>query len=348
MDSITQFALGAVMGEAALGKKIGNKAILWGGLAGTIPDLDVLFFPFMDQVAQLSFHRGITHALIFSFIMAPMLGWLFARWYKGDASNTTFKDWFLLWFLGFFTHTLIDAFTVYGTQLLLPFTDTQVGFNNIFIADPLYTIPLLLSILICLFIKRHKPSRRFWNYMGIGISTAYILFTFFAKHQSNKVFEAALQQKNIPYTRFMTGPTPLNSIMWYSVAEVEDGYYMGLYSLLDKNKEVDFYYFERQDSLIADIKHEHAVERVLWFSNGYYIARKVNGKLTMYVLKFGKVLFYQPTEDFIFSFTFNRKENGELTFKEEHERPNMDMAAAFKMFWQRIKGDESMMLEENW
>ena len=42
MDSITQIVLGAACGEIALGNKIGNKAILFGAIGGTIPDLDVL------------------------------------------------------------------------------------------------------------------------------------------------------------------------------------------------------------------------------------------------------------------------------------------------------------------
>ncbi|MFT6210598.1 MAG: inner membrane protein, partial [Bacteroidia bacterium] len=33
MDSLTQIVLGAAVAEAALGKKIGNKALLWGGIA---------------------------------------------------------------------------------------------------------------------------------------------------------------------------------------------------------------------------------------------------------------------------------------------------------------------------
>ena len=41
MDSVTQFMLGAAVGEAVLGRKIGRKALLYGGLAGTLPDLDV-------------------------------------------------------------------------------------------------------------------------------------------------------------------------------------------------------------------------------------------------------------------------------------------------------------------
>ena len=50
MDSVTQIVLGAAVGEAVLGKKIGNKAVICGGIAGTIPDLDILFSPFMSEV----------------------------------------------------------------------------------------------------------------------------------------------------------------------------------------------------------------------------------------------------------------------------------------------------------
>lgn len=79
MDSITQAALGAAVGEAVLGKKLGNRALLWGVFFGTLPDLDILFSPFLDQVRQLSFHRGASHSLLImicaSFALArPWLG----------------------------------------------------------------------------------------------------------------------------------------------------------------------------------------------------------------------------------------------------------------------------------
>jgi uncharacterized membrane protein len=46
MDSITQATLGAAVGQAVLGKKIGNKAAILGAIGGTIPDLDVVQVPF--------------------------------------------------------------------------------------------------------------------------------------------------------------------------------------------------------------------------------------------------------------------------------------------------------------
>ena len=52
MDSVTQITLGAAVGEAVLGRKIGGRAMLWGAIAGTLPDLDV-FVPLGDVVKDL-------------------------------------------------------------------------------------------------------------------------------------------------------------------------------------------------------------------------------------------------------------------------------------------------------
>ncbi|MBL7985752.1 MAG: metal-dependent hydrolase, partial [Flavobacteriales bacterium] len=73
MDSLTQIVLGAAAGEVVLGRKIGNKAILWGAIAGTIPDLDVLARSLYDPLRANELHRGITHSLFFSMVMAPIL-----------------------------------------------------------------------------------------------------------------------------------------------------------------------------------------------------------------------------------------------------------------------------------
>ena len=65
MDSLTQIVLGASVGEATLGKKIGNKALLWGAIAGTIPDLDVFIGHYVDSVTKNEIHRGFSHSILF-------------------------------------------------------------------------------------------------------------------------------------------------------------------------------------------------------------------------------------------------------------------------------------------
>ncbi|MDX1911705.1 MAG: metal-dependent hydrolase [Saprospiraceae bacterium] len=82
MDSLTQIVLGAACGEVVAGKKIGNRAMLWGAVGGTIPDLDVFAGLFTDEITSTSFHRGFMH----SFLFAALAPWILARltqWFYG-------------------------------------------------------------------------------------------------------------------------------------------------------------------------------------------------------------------------------------------------------------------------
>ena len=73
MDSVTQFTLGAAVGAALLGKRMGPRSgIIIGGLLGTLPDLDV-FIPAADPVASFIGHRGPTHSLIVHTLVTPFI-----------------------------------------------------------------------------------------------------------------------------------------------------------------------------------------------------------------------------------------------------------------------------------
>ena len=132
MDSLTQIVLGAAVGEAVLGKKVGNKAMLYGAIAGTIPDLDVLASNFTDTVSALEIHRGFTHSIVFSIVFAPVFGWLVSK----IESFKSFKSWSWLFFWAFITHPLLDAHTTWGPQLFWPF-DLRLAYKNILVVDPI-------------------------------------------------------------------------------------------------------------------------------------------------------------------------------------------------------------------
>ena len=156
MDSLTQIVLGAAVGEAVLGKKVGNKAMLWGALAGTIPDLDVLARYFVDTVTAIEWHRGFSHSILFSIVFAPIFGWLV--WQIHKKQNASWREWSWLFFWGLFTHPILDAFTTWGTQLFWPFK-IRLAFQSIFVIDPLYTIPFLIFVVLAAFQKRTSPKR---------------------------------------------------------------------------------------------------------------------------------------------------------------------------------------------
>jgi inner membrane protein len=239
MDSITQIVLGAACGEIALGKKIGNKAILFGAIGGTIPDLDVLIgsLYYSNEIDSLAFHRGFMHSIIFAILGAFLFGFISSKAYDYGPlrkGTTNLKDWIWLFFLSIFTHPILDSFTPYGTQLFLPFSDYRVAFNNIAVADPLYTLPFLLCIIIAMFFNRKNPTRRRWTKAGLYLSSAYMIFTIGNKLHVNHIFKKSFQKANINYSKFSAQPTILNNILWYAVAETDTDYKVTFYSIFDK------------------------------------------------------------------------------------------------------------------
>ncbi|MBA6155993.1 metal-dependent hydrolase [Tenacibaculum sp. S7007] len=273
MDSLTQIVLGAACGEIALGKKIGNRALLFGAIGGTIPDLDVFIGSWLygNEIDAMAFHRGFMHSIVFA-ILAPFLfGWITHKLYNtGKRIRTTnLKDWIWLYFLSIFTHPLLDSFTPYGTQLFLPFSDYRVAFNNISVVDPLYTLPFLVCLIIAMFYNRKKARRKWWTHAGILVSSAYMIFTIGNKIHVDSVFKESFDKADVSYNRFSTQPTILNNILWYGIAETDDDYKVGFYSLLDSKVEVDTILSIPKNRKLLDVNHAD-IKTLTWFSNGYY------------------------------------------------------------------------------
>lgn len=64
MDSLSQLVLGAACGVAVMGRRTAVwKAALWSGIAGTLPDLDVIY-DFGDVVSNMTYHRSASHSQI--------------------------------------------------------------------------------------------------------------------------------------------------------------------------------------------------------------------------------------------------------------------------------------------
>ncbi|MFD2568710.1 metal-dependent hydrolase [Pseudotenacibaculum haliotis] len=279
MDSLTQIVLGAACGEVALGKKIGNKAMLFGAIGGTIPDLDVLLgnLFYGNEIDQLAFHRGFMHSVVFACIASLVLGFILYELYNsGRRKDTTnLKDWIWLFFLSIFTHPILDSFTPYGTQLFLPFTDYRVAFNNISVADPFYTIPFLLTLIVAMFFKRSNPKRFKWTKAGIYISSTYLLFTIGNKLYMDSVFKKSFEKAEINYTRFSAQPTILNNFLWYSVAETNDRYYATFYSMFDKGDLATYMIPIPKNHDLLDMSHQD-LEVLKWFSKDYFTLQKID------------------------------------------------------------------------
>jgi len=287
MDSLTQIVLGAAVGEAVAGRKMGAKAALWGAVAGTVPDLDVFLRNFYHPFDAALVHRGFSHSLLFALLAAPVFGWLFFKLYK---QRYTLRSWTLLWGLAIVTHPILDMFTNYGTQFLWPF-DFRITFNTVFVIDPLYTVPFMACLLIALFIKRDNPKRSKWNNAGIIWSTGYLLWGVVVKLVMLGNTQGYFEQSKLKTHDPMVTPMPLTSFYWLMVTQDDTNFYVGYKSLFASFKSSDIEVIPKNHAILDALqwKGKDRTQQLKYITNGYYAVRQSNDTVYCYDLRFGTV-----------------------------------------------------------
>ena len=331
MDSLTQIVLGAAVGEAVLGKKIGNKAMALGALAGTIPDFDVAAGYFTDTVTALEIHRGFTHSIVFAVGVGFLFAWLLALWDK----RASLKEWWWFWFLTFVTHPLLDAHTTWGTQLFWPF-DLRLAYKNIFVIDPLYTLPFLFFLILAMFQKRGSAKRRKFNNLGLIVSSSYMVLTIILKGITFQTFQKALVDQEIDYISMQTKPSPFNTIMWTANIETEDSFLIGNYSFFD-TQPIQFHLHPKNHEALGSLKEEDKIQRLIKVAEGWYTITERDGQMLFNDLRFGLMSVDPNTDKYAFSYILE-KENDELKIIEE-PKDRSDAKKLLADLWQRIGGN---------
>lgn len=276
MDSVTQAALGATIGGAVLGKRLGRKAILIGAVLGTLPDLDVAL-DYGDAVANVTEHRGFSHSLFVLTGLATLLALLSARF--APAKDISLPHWWCFFALILITHPLLDALTTYGTQLLWPLDLVPAAWPIIFIIDPLYTLPLLLTLGIALFSQRVRKACT-W---GLTITSVYLMMATGAKLLVEQRLAPALAEQGLEEAPLLLQPTPFNIVLWRATVIDGDRYYESLISVFDGDRQ------PRLEPLVRNTELEEFAlasphgERLTWFAGSFlrYETRLVDGKETL-------------------------------------------------------------------
>ncbi len=330
MDSVTQFLLGAAVGEAVLGRRIGRRALLWGGLAGTLPDLDV-FVHLGDAVKDYTYHRSASHSLFVLAAVTPPMAWLAG---KAHAQfRVHWLHWALMFYLVFVTHVLLDSLTAYGTQILWPFNTTPISWSTIFIIDPLYTLPLLVGVIGAFVMRRETGVGHRINGVGLMLSTLYLGWTLAAKVVVDNQVQQALRRQAVEYRAVFTVPTPFNSLLWRAVIMDKDGYYETFYSVFDNPGPLRLYHHPSREQLLADMGSHWPVQRLKWFSKGFYKVDLQDGDIVISDLRMG----LEP--NYVFSFKVGEQVNPRvLPTRPERlaAKRNFQLLGAL---WQRIWDD---------
>ena len=247
-----------------------------------------------------------------------------------------FKEATLFSFLILQTHSLLDLFTTWGTQLFWPL-ETRFSLQSIFVIDPMYTLPFLVFLILSMKKKKDDPKRLFWNRTGLIVSTSYLFFTLVVQSIVLQKFEKQLEQDKINYQEIAVKPSPFNIILWTTTSKVDHGYYIGDYSFFD-TKPIQFQFIPTNKELISNIEDAAVIKQLKRISEGWYCITQKDNQLLFNDLRFG--VMNTDANDFQFSFSYKiSKENRAI---KAVELPNKNRKEAKKLLvklWARIQGN---------
>ena len=287
MDSLTQILLGGAVAAAVAPPDHRRAALLAGAGLGTLPDLDSLPIWLLtdDPVALMTLHRGASHSLF----VLPLVGWLLWWWFRrrGGRVAQAPRRWFWAIQLALLTHPLLDAFTVYGTQLLWPLPAPPVMWSSLFIIDPLYTVWLLAGC-VAAFAWTARPVAQRALVAGLVLSTAYVGWSLAAKSMVEREADRALAALGLADAPRLSVPAPFNTLLWRVVAMTPDGYVEGFRSVVADEGPMRFQEYPSDVAALADASHLPVVARLGWFTHGFLGARQEEGELVLTDLRMGQ------------------------------------------------------------
>ncbi|MFC3814874.1 metal-dependent hydrolase [Lysobacter sp. GCM10012299] len=301
MDSLTQIVLGAAVAAAIAPPGHRRAALLAGAALGALPDLDVLPVNLLtsDPVERMTWHRSLSHSLL----VLPFVAWAIWAWFRGRGGRVAQAPtrWFWALALALVTHPLLDAFTVYGTQLLWPLPFRPVMWSSVFIIDPLYTIWLLLACVIAWF-WRERPIVQPALVAGLALSTLYLGASLVAKQMVEREAERALAAHHLENAPRFSVPMPFNILLWRVVAMTPEGFVEGERSLVADSGPMRLREYPSDVQALAQVFDYPSVQRLNWFNRGFMKAEERDGQLVLSDLRMGA----EP--DYSFRFAVARRE----------------------------------------
>lgn len=331
MDSLTQVLLGASVAAVAAPAAHRRAALLAGAALGTLPDLDGLPIALMtaDPVLRMTLHRGLTHSLLVLPLIAAAIWWLFRRFGHGRVAASPTR-WFWAIQLALVTHPLLDAFTVYGTQLWWPFQPPPAMWSSLFIIDPLYSVWLLLGVVVAAWLGPRAAGRHALA-AGLALSTLYIGWSLVAKGMVEREADRALVAMGLGDAPRLSVPMPATTVLWRVVAMTDGGYVEGFRSLVADRGPMHFTAYTSDVAALRANAGVPAVQRLAWFNHGFMGAAVVDGQLQLSDLRMGS----EP--DYFFRFAVARRDGAQWSAIAVESPPMArDLSATWQATWARI------------
>jgi len=336
MDSITHIALGACIGEAFFEKGFGKKAMIWGALAQSIPDIDFLAAFWLNPSANLLAHRGITHSLLFAAVMIPAFAFTADRIHRPH--DISFRKWLLFFATEILVHLFLDGYNNYGVGWFEPFSHMRFSFNAIYVADAFFSLWPAIACIALMVLNPFHARRSFWWRFGIYLPILYLVFCTYHKFKIDREAREIFALQHIPHERYFTTPAPLQNWLWYVVAGNDSGYYVGFRSVFDSKKEIRFRYFPRNDSILRPLMYREDVRHLITFSQKFYTVEKWSDTLVFNDLRFGQIIGWDdPKARFVFHY-YLEPQTHDPAFMQKGRIEGWNRQVLRK-YWKRVLGN---------
>ena len=285
MDSITHLFVGGAIAAALAPASQRRAALLAGAALNSLPDIDVL--PLMlsdDPVIRMVWHRGMTHSLL----LLPFVAWALWAWFRGRGGRVSSapRRWFWIFQCALLSHPLLDAFTVYGTQLFWPLPVPPAMWSSLFIIDPIFSLCLIVPCVIAWF-ARARPLAQRSLVAGLVLSVAYLGLSQVAKWQVERVAERSLAMRGLQDAPRFSVPMPFNILLWRVVAMTPGGFVEGERSLVADHGAMVFREYASDTRALRDVRDYAAVRRLTWFNHGFVKVKNHHGVLVLSDLRMG-------------------------------------------------------------
>ncbi len=332
MDSLSQIVLGGAVAAAIAPAGHRRAALLAGAALGTLPDLDSLPIVLLsdDPVTLMTVHRSFSHSLFVLPLVGWLLWWLFKRYGHGRVAASSVR-WFWAIQLALVTHPLLDAFTVYGTQLWWPLAPPPTMWSSVFIIDPLYTVWLLIGCAVAWFARERRLAQRALVF-GLVLSSGYLGWSLLAKTMVDREAERTLASMGLADAPYFSVPMPFNTLLWRVVAMTPDGFVEGQRSLVADRGPMRFQSHASDAAALREVAQLPAVRRLAWFTHGFMKALRRDGQLVLVDLRMG----LEPDYSFNFAVAEAGPDGWRAVPPQRKEWPWSQPDRRLRLMWQRI------------
>jgi inner membrane protein len=119
----------------------------------------------------------------------------------------------------------------------------------------------------------------------------------------------------------------------------DSGYVEGFYSLFDDHDKINFTHYASDNELLEPLKDDWAVQRLKWFSKGFYKVSRFEDDVILADLRMG----IEPL--YFFSFAVGKSGTGGIVTQDPRqvEPVAVDMGASMSRLWQRIWNENSRL-----